>query len=99
MYHFHVALRKCCQCVDPIHNRCSHHVEACGDAPEEGYTADYVPAATTSLHDVYETNLIEGNDTSWINNITAVMECSLYLGESSGGFPKKMAAVVFKRKP
>lgn len=58
-------------------------MEACGDTPEEGYTADYVPAATTSLHDVYETDLIAGDDTSWINNITAVMQCSLYLGESS----------------
>lgn len=75
--------------IQPL--RCNGYVEACGDSPEEGYTADYVPEAMPSLDDVYDTELIEGDDTLWINNRNATMECSLYLGESRRGkFRKKL---------
>lgn len=56
-------------------------MEACGDSPKTGYTTDYVPTLTTFLDDQYDADLIAGDDTNFIDNKTASVDCSLYMGE------------------
>ena len=60
--------------------RCSRKVDACGTSPERGYTDDYVPSRTTSLDEQYDTDLIKGNDTDFIDTMNSV-DCSLFMGE------------------
>ena len=55
-------------------------MEPCGDSPENGYTADYVPTIARSLDDQYDANLIAGDDTDFIDSRSSV-DCSLYMGE------------------
>lgn len=57
-------------------------MEACGDSPEDGYTADYVPAVSTSLDVAYDTDLMTGTDTDFIDS-NFTMDCGLYIGELS----------------
>eukprot|EP00904_Undaria_pinnatifida_P008243 jgi/Undpi1/4549/HiC_scaffold_18.g07903.m1 len=56
--------RGCC----PEGVTCSEKVEPCGDSPENGYTADYVPTIARSLDDQYDANLIAGDDTDFIDS-------------------------------
>lgn len=56
-------------------------MEACGDSPETGYATDYVPILTTSLDEQYDADLIDGDDTNFIDSKTASVDCSLYMGE------------------
>lgn len=55
-------------------------VEACGDNPEDGYTDMYVPEASSSLDEQYETTLISGDDLDVIGSNFSI-DCTLYLGE------------------
>lgn len=55
-------------------------MEACGDSPENGYTAAYVPAASTSLDVAYDSDLMSGADTDFIDS-NFTMDCALYVGE------------------
>ena len=55
-------------------------MEACGDNPEDGFTSGYVPALTSGLDDAYDTVLITGDDTDFIDTRSSV-NCSLYMGE------------------
>lgn len=64
-----------------VTSRCSQKVEACGDSPENGYTADYVPTLTTPLDEQYDADLIAGDDTNFIGNKTSSVDCTLYMGE------------------
>ncbi|CBN79507.1 expressed unknown protein [Ectocarpus siliculosus] len=66
------------------HNRCSEKVDACGDDPVAGYTADLVPAETASLDEMYDALLIEGLDTDIIGSNFTV-NCTLYLGSGGDG--------------
>ena len=61
-------------------SRCSRKVEACGDFPENGYTADYVPTVATPLDEQYDTDLIEGTDTDFVDTRESV-DCTLYMGK------------------
>ncbi|CAM9808747.1 unnamed protein product [Ascophyllum nodosum] len=70
--------RGCC----PDGLTCNDKVEACDDDAEEGYTDSYVPEALPTLHEVYDSQLIEGNDTTYIGSNDSV-NCTLYLGSSS----------------
>lgn len=55
-------------------------MDACGDSPENGYTADYTPALATALDEQYDTDLISGDDTDYIGSSSAI-DCTLYMGE------------------
>lgn len=58
-------------------------MEACGDNPVDGFTADYEPALTTNLAGAYDAVLIDGDDTDFIDTRSSV-NCSLYMGERIG---------------
>lgn len=55
-------------------------MDACGDSPENGYTADYTPGILTSLDEQYDADLISGDDTDFIDSSFSV-DCTLYMGE------------------
>ena len=55
-------------------------MEACGDSPVVGYTADYVPEPSVSLDAQYDAELIDGIDVDIIDSDFTV-DCTLYLGE------------------
>ena len=55
-------------------------MEACGTNPEVGYTEDYVPEVSVSLHAQYDAELIDGIDIDIIDSDFSV-DCTLLLGE------------------
>lgn len=64
-----------------LSDRCGTYVEDCDSSAEEGYSDDYVPAEATDLSDVYDAELIEGDDTDYIGSRYS-LDCSLYEGQS-----------------
>lgn len=56
-------------------------MEACGASSDEGYTQSYTPGVAASLAEPYDTELLVGTDSNYINT-TSPVECSLYMGES-----------------
>lgn len=58
-------------------------MEHCGDSSEDGTTASYTPTKAFDLSEVYDAELIEGNDSDYINS-TFSLDCRLYLGEPQG---------------
>lgn len=66
----------------PAHS-CTSPVENCGDSTtEDGYTDSYSPETATDLSEVYDADLLEGDDTDYLDSSTS-LDCSLYLGELS----------------
>lgn len=61
------------------YNRCPPLLDACGESPEEGYTAKYTPVKGTSLAEPYESALIIGIDADV--DTTQALDCSLFVGE------------------
>lgn len=62
--------------------RCEIHVEDCGSSATNGYTSEYSPAAGTSLAEVYDADLIDGDDIDQIDSENT-LDCSLFIGECS----------------
>ena len=60
---------------------CSNKVEACGDDPDVGYSANHVPEASIPLDEQYDAELISGDDTDVIGDKNLSVNCTLYLGE------------------
>ena len=56
-------------------------MEACGEDPDMGYTANHVPEPSDPLDQQYDTDLISGNDTDVIGDKDFSVDCTLYLGE------------------
>lgn len=61
-------------------NSCSSQVEACPSEVEDGYTSDYAPEVAASLAEPYETVLITGEDSRFIDTLFS-LDCTLYVGE------------------
>lgn len=59
--------------------RCADTVAACGTKAVPGFTTEYEPEVAQSLAALYETELIDGLDSEYINS-SITMDCSLYMG-------------------
>lgn len=66
-------------------NRCSSKVDSCDSDAEEGYSADYVPEASSPLDVHYDVDMINGND-SLIIGTSNPFNCSLFAGEINLSF-------------
>lgn len=55
-------------------------MENCGSSATAGYTSDYSPEALESLDEIYDSELISGDDTNMIDSDNS-MNCSLYMGK------------------
>eukprot|EP00752_Nemacystus_decipiens_P003694 g3404.t1 len=75
--------RGCC----PPGMECGRYVEACTGAESEvGYVeGEYTPVASASLADPYDTDLLSGVDTEYVDG-EVVLECSAFVGSESEGY-------------
>lgn len=63
---------------------CNDNIESCGTSPEVGYTAAHTPVVTETLDELYDADLISGDDVDIIGSDFSV-NCTLYLGELRDG--------------
>lgn len=74
-------------------NRCSSKVDSCDSDAEEGYSADYVPEASSPLDVHYDVDMINGND-SLIIGTSNPFNCSLFAGEINLSFTLSLVVQV-----